>query len=134
MTAYARNGWLVQESLPTRWHILVAAILLNQSRRSLSWDRTLDALFETYPCPTTLAGSGSELEELLKPHGFQNVKAKRLRKMSEQYLTWDHQDPRELYGCGEYAYDSFRIFVWGERPEFVRDGALAEFLEREKLS
>lgn len=129
---YFRSGWLIQESLPTDWHILVSAILLNQSKRTPQWDLTLYHLFEQWPSPDSLARSDSSLELLLKPHGFSNVKARRLRRMSEQYLTWDRQDPRSLHGCGQYAYDSWRVFVKGHRPspEEINDGALKKFLQR----
>lgn len=129
---YFRDGWLIQESLPSEWHILVAAILLNQSKRTPEWDVTLFRLFESWPCASSLAASDGSLEELLKPHGFSNVKAKRLRKMSEQYQEWDRSDPRVLYGCGQYAYDSWRIFVKGHRPlpDEINDGALKKFLAR----
>lgn len=129
---YWRGGWLIQECLPTEWHILVSAILLNQSKRTPAWDITLDKLFEQWPTASTLASSDSSLEGLLKPHGFSNMKAKRLRRMSEEYLSWDGEDPRRLYGCGQYAYDSWRIFVKGHRPlpEEINDGALKKFLSR----
>lgn len=131
-SSYARDGWLIQESLPTAWHLLVAAILLNQSRRTEAWDACLESLFERWPSAAELACSDSSLESILKPHGFANVKAKRLRKMSEQYINWDHNDPRVLYGCGQYAYDSWRIFVRGDRPQptEIKDGVLVKFLER----
>jgi len=131
-SSYARDGWLIQESLPTAWHLLVAAILLSQSRRTEAWDACLEGLFERWPSAAELANSDSSLESTLKPHGFANVKAKRLRKMSEQYINWDHNDPRVLYGCGQYAYDSWRIFIKGHRPlpDEVNDGALKGFLVR----
>lgn len=127
---YPRGGWLVQEALPTAWHILVAAILLNQSRRTVTWDSTLHELFGRWPDAEALSKSDSSLEELLRPFGFMNVKAKRLRGMSLGYLTWDRKDPRDLYGCGQYAYDSWRIFVRGDRPDAVNDGPLSLFLAR----
>lgn len=127
---YPRGGWLVQEALPTQWHILVAAILLNQSRRTVAWDHTLYELFGRWPDARALANSDESLEELLRPFGFMNVKAKRLRGMSLGYLTWDGEDPRDLYGCGQYAYDSWRIFIRGERPEAVSDGPLSLYLAR----
>lgn len=127
---YLRGGWLVQESLPTQWHILVAAILLNQSRRTVAWDLTLHELFARWPDANALANSDDSLEELLRPFGFMNVKAKRLRGMSLGYLTWDGKDPRDLYGCGQYAYDSWRIFVRGDRPDTVSDGPLRLYLSR----
>lgn len=129
---YTRDGWLIQEQLPTDWHILVAAILLNQSKRNAAWDNTLWQLFGKWPTASALAASDSSLEELLKPHGFSNMKAKRLRRMSTEYLTWDHVSARDLYGCGQYAYDSWRVFVKGDRPKphEINDKALVKFLER----
>lgn len=129
---YTRDGWLIQEQLPTEWHILVAAILLNQSKRTDDWDDTLWALFDSWPDAESLSTSDSSLEELLAPHGLSRTKAKRLRKMSEQYLVWDRRDARDLYGCGQYAHDSWRVFVKGDRPKphEINDKALVKFLER----
>ncbi len=129
---YTRDGWLIQEQLPTEWHILVAAILLNQSKRNAAWDDTLWRLFGKWPNARKLAASDSSLEELLKPHGFSNMKANRLRQMSLEYLTWDRVSAKDLYGCGQYAHDSWRIFVKGDRPlpHEINDKALVKFLER----
>lgn len=129
---YTYEGWLIQEQLPTQWHILVAAILLNQSKRTPTWDATLFELFSRWSSPSSLASADGGLEALLTPQGFANVKAKRLRRMSEEYQSWGHQDARVLYGCGQYAYDSWRIFVRGDRPQpsEVKDGVLVKFLER----
>lgn len=129
---YTYGGWLIQEQLPTQWHLLAAAILLNQSKRSPAWDASLCELFSRWPSPSSLASADASLEELLTPQGFGNVKAKRLRRMSGEYLSWDRQDPRILYGCGQYAYDSWRIFVRGDRPapDEINDGVLVKFLER----
>lgn len=129
---YTYEGWLIQEQLPTQWHILVAAILLNQSKRTPAWDGMLYELFSRWSSPCSLASADEGLEALLTPQGFANIKAKRLRRMSEEYTSWDHQDARVLYGCGQYAYDSWRIFVKGDRPQpsEVKDGVLVKFLER----
>jgi hypothetical protein len=129
---YTRDGWLIQEQLPTEWHILVAAILLNQSKRTAAWDDMLWRLFEKWPTASALSVSDTSLEELLKPQGFSNMKAKRLRRMSSEYLVWDHKNARDLYGCGQYAYDSWRVFVKGDRPKphEINDKALVKFLER----
>ena len=129
---YTRDGWLIQEQLPTEWHILVAAILLNQSRRTAAWDNTLWQLFGEWPNASALSISDQSLEDLLKPHGFANMKAKRLRRMSEEYLTWDRKSALSLYGCGQYAHDSWRVFIKGDRPKpfEINDKALVKFLER----
>lgn len=127
-----RGGRVIQEQLSTEWEILVAAILLNQSRRTPAWDRTLARVLQHFPTPQAMVASSDFLEHLLKPHGFHNVKARRLRRMSEEYLTWDGVNPRKLYGVGEYAADSHRIFLRGHRPlpETVKDGPLGAYLTR----
>jgi hypothetical protein len=129
---YTRDGWLIQEQLPTEWHILVAAILLNQSKRNAAWDNTLWEIFGRWSTAEALANSDASLEELLVPQGFANMKGKRLRRMSKEYLNWDHVDARVLYGCGQYAYDSWRVFTKGDRPKpnEINDKALVKFLER----
>lgn len=127
------DGWpLYQSQLDTEWELLVGAILLNQSRRTPAWDETLAKILEEFPTPENLRGAGEKLEEFIKPHGFANTKAKRLRRMSEEFQSWNGQDPRDLYGCGQYAYDSWRIFHRGDRPrpEEVKDGALGRWLEK----
>lgn len=127
-----KDGPLIQEQLGTEWEILVAAILLNQSRRTPAWDRTLSRVLQHFPTPEAMVASSDFLEHLLKPHGFCNVKARRLRRMSEEYMRWDGVDPRKLYGVGEYAADSHRIFLRGHRPrpEAVKDGPLGGYLTR----
>lgn len=128
-----KNGFpLYQEQVRNEWELLVGAILCNQSRRTPAWDSTLACILENWWDPIRLAGAPASLEELIKPHGFANTKAKRLRLMSRDFQTWDGQDPRDLYGCGQYAYDSWRIFHRGDRPrpEEVKDGALVRWLER----
>ncbi len=123
---------MIQEQLSTEWEILVAAILLNQSKRTEAWDSTLARVLQHFPTPQEMVASSDFLEHILKPHGFQNVKARRLRRMSKEYLTWDGVNPRKLYGVGEYAADSHRIFLQGHRPrpETVKDGALVAYLTR----
>ena len=124
---------MIQESLPTRWHMACATILLNQTRRTPVWDRTLYDLFGTFPSPSSLAQAGPELEELLRPHGFQNVKANRLRRFCSEWLEWDGTDLEALCSIGNYAVDSDWIFYFGERPhpDWVWDKELVAFLERE---
>ncbi len=136
MGTYSLDRGMIQEQLETEWELLVSAILLNQSRRTAAWDETLAELFRRWPTPTALAAADDTLEGLLKPFGFNNVKSRRLRRMSEDYLTWDGQDPRKLHGIGLYGYDSWRVFVRGDRPapEEVDDGPLSAFVSRGQWS
>ena len=127
------DGWpLYQEQLDNEWQLLVGAILCNLSKRTPQWDVTFARILDAFPTPVALTAADNRLEEWIKPHGFANTKAKRLRRMSEDFLSWDGQDPRSLYGCGQYAFDSWRIFQRGDRPkpEDVKDGALVRWLEK----
>jgi hypothetical protein len=127
---YTPYGPVIQEQLKSEWELLVGAILLNQSRRTPAWDVTLARVLDGFLTPESLANAGPELEEWIKPHGFSNTKAKRLRRMSQEFQNWDGKDPRSLYGCGRYAWDSWRIFHKGDRPnpKDVKDGVLGEWL------
>ena len=127
---------MYQEQVHSEWELLVGAILINQSRRTPEWDTTFAKILDAFPTPEALAASGPELEEWIKPHGFSNTKAKRLRRMSKEFQSWDGEDPRSLYGCGEYAWQSWRIFHKGDRPrpEEVKDGPIVKWLERNAVS
>ncbi len=39
-----------------------------------------------------------------------NIREKRLRGMSRDYLTWDKDNAIMLYGIGKYGSDSYEIF------------------------
>ena len=39
-----------------------------------------------------------------------NIREKRLRGMSRDYLTWDKNDATMLHGIGKYGSDSYEIF------------------------
>jgi len=48
--------------------------------------------------------------DIIKPLGMYNIREKRLRGMSRDYLTWDKQNALDLYGIGKYGNDSYEIF------------------------
>lgn len=127
------DGWpLIQEQVRDEWELFTANILLNMSRRNDKWDKTFATILDKWPTPEALAEADETLEKLIEPHGFSKVKARRLRKMSSEIRSWDKKDPRKLHGCGQYAYDSYRIFFRGERPkpEEINDGHLVRWLKR----
>ena len=51
-----------------------------------------------------------ELAELLRPLGFYNRRARSLIRFSTEWIAKPWQHPRELYGIGQYAADSWDIF------------------------
>jgi hypothetical protein len=60
-----------------------------------------------------------------------NIREKRLRGMSMDFLTWDGEDATQLYGIGKYGSDSYRLFYKNEIPEDVGDHELRRYIEEE---
>ena len=65
---------------------------------------------------------------MLKPLGMWEVRAKRLRKMSEEFLTWDQEEASDLHGIGKYGSDSYKIFYKNEIPSDVQDKELKKYI------
>lgn len=132
---------LMQEEFRDKpWHLLVGCICLNQVSAKVArpvWEK----IFERWPSWSSMLGSkGSvkqELTDLLRPLGFQNRRADRILRMTEdiwyQYVELGRDrmeiDPLKLYGCGKYAADSYNTFVKGELVEDVQDKELKNYLE-----
>ena len=93
----------------------------------------LPKLFRRYPNPKAyLRGRLKTQEKMLKPLGMWSVRAKRIRKMSEQFLTWDYKDASDLHGIGKYGSDSYKIFYKNEVPSNVQDKELRRYIEEWK--
>ena len=54
--------------------------------------------------------SEQEVKNVIWPLGMVNVRYKRLKQMSLDYLHWDGKDATMLYGIGKYGSDSYEIF------------------------
>lgn len=107
---------LLQEELcHDPWKLLVACMLLNQTSykqvRGVIWK-----LFERYPTAVALSNADeTELSALIRPLGFHNRRAKSLRRMSCDFAAGKRID--ELHGIGQYARDSYAMFVEGRADE-----------------
>ena len=66
---------------------------------------------------------------MLKPLGMWSVRAKRLRKMSKQFLSWNGVDASDLHGIGKYGSDSYNIFYKGVIPKDVQDKELKNYIK-----
>jgi methyl-CpG-binding domain protein 4 len=106
---------LIQEDLwPNEWKILVACILLNLTTRK-QVETVIYDLFDTWPDAASLSRADEDaLSELLKPLGMYRRRAKSLRRMSHEYLSNTWSTAKDLYGCGKYADDCWRIFCKGD--------------------
>ena len=106
---------LIQEDLwSDEWQLLVSCLLLNLTTRK-QVDSVIHEFFKRWPVPGSLLGADEqELQELIKPLGMWRKRSKTLKRFTEEYLTGEWQTPKDLYGCGKYADDAWRIFCVGE--------------------
>ena len=110
------------------WKSQVCCILLNCTRR-VQVDRVRDLLFAKYPTPISMSEADhQELSELLRPLGFYNRRAKSLIRFSTEWIEKDWQHPKELYGIGQYAADSWDIFYNNRIDIEPNDGVLVKYV------
>ena len=120
---------MVQQQVKSKWQHMVGVICLNQTYRK-QVKQVLPKLFKRYPNPKAyLRGKLKTQENMLKPLGMWSVRAKRLRQMSKEYLTWDGIEASDLHGIGKYGSDSYKIFYKNEIPNDVQDKELKKYIE-----
>ena len=122
---------MVQQQVENRWQHMVGVICLNQTNRK-QVKSVLPKLFGICPTPVHYLNTLPEtIKGIIQPLGMVNVREKRLRQMSFDYLEWDGEDATELYGIGKYGSDSYRLFYKNEIPENVGDHELKRYIEEE---
>ena len=120
---------MVQQQVKSKWQHMVGVICLNQTYRK-QVKEVLPKLFKRYPNPKAyLRGRLKTQQNMLKPLGMWSVRAKRLRQMSKEYLTWDGNEASDLHGIGKYGSASYKIFYKNEIPEDVQDKELKRYIE-----
>ena len=132
-----RDDLMVQQQLPAgftvngAWQHMVAVIMLNQTGRKPV--KTVFPIFiNKWKTPNQfLKATEQEVKEIIWPLGMVNVRYNRLRRMTEDFLTWDHQDATELYGIGKYGSDSYEIFFKQNYTVEPTDKELRRYLEEE---
>ena len=127
-----RDDLMVQQQVANVWQHMVGVICLNQVDRKQT-KPVLSKLFKRYPTAHSLLRGCTipMLEEILQPLGMQNVRAKRIYKMSIQIEHWDGNDATQLYGIGKYGSDSYRIFYKNDIPNDVEDKELKRYIKEE---
>ena len=120
---------MVQQQVKTVWQHMVGVMCLNLTYRK-QVKEVFPKLFKRYPNPKAyLRGHLKTQENMLKPLGMWSVRAKRIRKMSQQFLTWDHKEASDLHGIGKYGSDSYKIFYKNEIPKDVQDKELKKYIK-----
>ena len=128
-----RDDLMVQEQLPAKnpyiraWQHMVAVIMLNQTgRRPVKQVLPLFLSKWSTPYEFTFALE-QEVKDVIWSLGMMNVRYTRLKRMTQDYLTWNRKDATMLYGIGEYGSESYRIFFNNERFE-PKDKELRRYL------
>ena len=119
---------MVQQQVKSKWQHMVGVICLNQTYRK-QVKEILPKLFKRYPNPKAfLRGRLKTQENMLKPLGMWSVRARRLRQMSKDFLTWDGKEASDFHGIDKYGSDSYKIFYKDEIPSDVQDKELRKYI------
>ena len=119
---------LLQERYwPDDWKILIVCLLLNQTSRK-QVEPIIGDFFDRWPDASTAASADEdEMRRLVRPLGMYNKRVKTIKKMSQQFLE-GFSEAIDLYGCGKYADDAYRIFVKGQWANVIpNDHALNDY-------
>tara|TARA_Y100000310_G_scaffold208719_1_gene209329 strand:+ start:407 stop:829 length:423 start_codon:yes stop_codon:yes gene_type:complete len=125
-----RSPYILLQELyvPDEWKILVCCLLLNQTSRK-QVDPMIEEFFAKYPDAHTVVSAKEEsLHKLLKPLGLWKRRTITLKRFSQEFLDGKWVSAKDLYGCGKYADDAWRIFCKGDWKHVEpNDHALNEY-------
>lgn len=131
MTEPLRDDLMVQQQIDGPWQMLVGCIMLNQTGRK-PVKTVLPLFLSKWPTPSKfLESTSEEVKEVIWPLGMVNVREKRIRRMTQDYLSWDGEDAADLYGIGKYGSDSYEIFFKQNYNVNPTDKELIRYLREE---
>ena len=111
------------------WKIMISCILLNQTHNR-QVRPVIEKFFESFPTPNLIQESHRSLiSQILQSTGFQNVKTDRIIKFTNVWNSGE-RDPNKFPGIGQYARDSWKIFVEGITNFTPSDKKLKLYLEQ----
>ena len=122
---------MVQQQISNSWEHMVGVIMLNQTSRK-PVKTTLPEFLYWFPTPHALLKADKDfVKSILEPLGMKNIRYQRLVRMSQDYLTWDGDDAKMLYGIGKYGSDSYEIFFKHNYTVEPTDKELKRYLQEE---
>ena len=127
-----RDDLMVQQQIANSWQHMVGVIMLNQTGR-----KPVKTVLPEFLHRWTTAwhfyflASQEEVKDVIRPLGMVNVREKRIRKMTQDFLTWDGVDASKLYGIGKYGSDSYEIFFKQNYTVQPTDKELIRYLREE---
>jgi methyl-CpG-binding domain protein 4 len=121
---------LLQEIyIKDKWKILVCNIFLNQTTRK-QVDMIRDEFFDRWPnAKAASEADPDEMRDVIKILGFGNKRSRTIIRMSEEFHTIEWKNPKELHGLGQYAQDSWDIFINGKIKIKPTDKVLKKYLK-----
>jgi methyl-CpG-binding domain protein 4 len=112
------------------WKLLAVCILLNRTNGVKQVKPMLADFFEAWPGPKAfLSAPVSDVKQVLKPLGFQNIRYDRLAGMSCDLLLGKLPPKDKLRGVGTYGKESFEIFCRGYLVVEPHDKELKKYCE-----
>ena len=132
-----RDDLMVQQQLPAQlstpkiraWQHMVAVIMLNQTGRK-PVKTVLPTFLDRWADPVGfISSTPDQVKEVIWGLGMVNVREKRLRRMTEDFLHWDGIDATILYGIGKYGSDSYEIFFKNNYSVEPTDKELIRYLK-----
>lgn len=124
------------------WRMLVACMLMNragghQAKEALERMDTI-RLNENELLDWTVLTAFTQLEWVCAPCGFQRQRAKRIIQFTwDWHMAWGAtkrpavEEVANMHGVGQYALDSYKIFVMGEFIDDPSDHVLKAFVHSE---
>jgi len=126
-----RDDLMVQQQISGAWQHMVGVIMLNQTSRK-PVKTVLPEFLSRWPdAYSFLTSSPEQVIDVITPLGMYNKRQNTLRRMSEDYLTWDHDDATILYGIGKYGSDSYEIFFKSNYTVEPTDKELIRYLKED---
>lgn len=122
---------MVQQQIDGAWQHMVGVIMLNQTGRK-PVKQVLPEFLSRWPTPDKFLESHEEdVVHIIRPLGMSTVREHRIRRMTIDFLSWDGNDAKLLYGIGKYGSDSYEIFFKNNYAVEPTDKELKRYLEEE---
>lgn len=113
---------------PDEWKILMSCIFLNLTSRK-QVDQIRGPFFERWPSPYHVKEEHyDEIVKMIAPLGLKEKRAKTIIRFSHEFIHKNWNEPKELYGIGQYGQDSFDIFVRNKIIQNPSDHVLKKYI------
>lgn len=120
------------------WMLLACCVLCNQTKGT-QVDTIVESFFKLAPTPRAYRAAmqnvfrAEDLRVMLQKLGFQHRRASTLWYLASDLVAFGDPETRDdvlqLRGCGDYAADSWQIFIQGADDVEPEDKELRAYLE-----